>query len=435
MKKNKEQKDKEQEKKKVRLGRLFYNNKFVLILSVCLAFGLWLVMAFTNTEKYPHTINNVPVKLDLSAEAQANNLKVFSPKDLKVMVKVTGNSLIVNSLKAEDITVTPQGLQNIVTSGTNDLLLTAQTSADLQIQIVPDRVRLYVDYAAEKNFELDSDYSQNGIQYTIMDGFFLSKPTFSTESVTVTGPRSEVSRIAKVTASCNAGELGSSKQLTSQKIVMLDSSGQEIKSQYLTISQDTVDVSFNVQPLRELPLQAEFTGQPSGLILTSSMLTIQPDTILVAAPLESFQNRDSIHLKPKSFSSILPQNGVYMFDAEVDLPSGFTNINTVTKATVILKFDGYTTKVLEVKNFKANNLAVDYEASITSTSIPVTIVGPQSELDTITEENLVGVVDLSSKKDFTGSASMPVAISISGAQKSWVYGDDYVVNVTVKKNT
>ena len=76
------------------------------------------------------------------------------------------------------------------------------------------------------------------------------------------------------------------------------------------------------------------------------------------------------------------------------------------------------------------NLPAGYQAEVYTQSLSVTIVGPPSEIEAFTENNLVAQIDMTGKENFTGQTEVPVTISATGAPNSWVYGS-YMVNIGV----
>ena len=89
--------------KKISLGSLFYNNKFVMIFSVFCALVIWVVFATRNTEEIPRTVTDVPIVVNLSDSAQQSGLKVFSPVNAKAKVAIKGNSLTAVSYTHLDV--------------------------------------------------------------------------------------------------------------------------------------------------------------------------------------------------------------------------------------------------------------------------------------------------------------------------------------------
>ena len=109
---------KENVDKKIGWTRLFYNNKFVAILSVLLAVTLWFINKSSNTEENPRAIAGVPIKITLSDSAQSDGMKVFSPTKSTVTVYVKGNNLIVNQLTPSDLVATVPSASTITSPAT-----------------------------------------------------------------------------------------------------------------------------------------------------------------------------------------------------------------------------------------------------------------------------------------------------------------------------
>ena len=89
--------------KKISVGSVFYNNKFVMIFSVFCALVIWVVFATRNTEEIPRTVTDVPIVVNLSDSAQQSGLKVFSPVNAKAKVAIKGNSLTAVSYTHLDV--------------------------------------------------------------------------------------------------------------------------------------------------------------------------------------------------------------------------------------------------------------------------------------------------------------------------------------------
>ena len=81
--------------KKINLGRLFYNNKFILLFSLILAFFAWVAISMSsNGPETTSTITNIPIKIELNQAAKDEGLEVYYPNGEKTAsVTVKGNSL------------------------------------------------------------------------------------------------------------------------------------------------------------------------------------------------------------------------------------------------------------------------------------------------------------------------------------------------------
>ena len=80
------------------LRSLLYNNKFVLLLSVILAFGIWIWVSIEKSPEVEVTISSVPVKIDMDNSVPAQlNLQIFGDNNYTVDVTVKGKKFIVSA--------------------------------------------------------------------------------------------------------------------------------------------------------------------------------------------------------------------------------------------------------------------------------------------------------------------------------------------------
>ena len=110
-------------KNKFSIGRLFYNDKFVMIFSVLVSIILWFTVSATNTSTESHkVISDIPVTIELSQNAKDNDLMVFNDNQT-ASVSVSGSSFIVSQVQKENILVTALQAGSIDRAGTYTLVL------------------------------------------------------------------------------------------------------------------------------------------------------------------------------------------------------------------------------------------------------------------------------------------------------------------------
>ena len=419
--------------RKINLNKLFFNNKFVLVFSAFLSLVLWVIMASTDTEHHPRLINNVPIVINLSDAAQADGLKVFSPtEDDKATVSIKGNSMIVNQVKATDLEVVAPNASTITSPGTYTFDMTVQKTGNLTDfdaePVTPSQMIISVDRYKEKTFTIQDDITYKP-GYKADTSFFVGTPTFSTDTVTVSGPEKEVSQVNKVSVQYEIGDTLTETKFFTSNLTMFDVNGNPIATKNLKLSIDKVDVTIPVLSREVLPLSVTFTNKPSGLELTASQIDVEPKTIEVAGPKDVLQNLKNV-LEPLDFADVSPSNNV--FEAEVNLPSTCKNLSNVPTAKVTLDLSGYSTREIAVTNFVVKNLDPDRTANVYTQNLTATVVGPESEISKLTAGNLVAQIDMSGKENFIGHTEMPVTISVSNASGSWVYGQ-YMANIGVSE--
>ncbi len=418
-------------KHKISIGKLFYKDKFVMVFSVMASIILWGVMASTNTEQFPRQISEVPIVINLSESAQADGLKVFSPINATATVSIKGNSLIVKQIQSTDLQVVAQLASTISTPGSYTFNLSAQKKGALTdydvVSISPNQAIISVDRSREKTFPIESNITYKP-DYKADTAFFVSTPTLSSDSVTISGPEKDILQVNKVEVQYEISDtLRETKNFTAD-LVLYDANGNRIENNRLKMSEPKVDVTIPVLARKVMPLRVSFTNQPSGLVLTSDQVLINPDTVDVAGPKEILNNQYEITLPPLDFSTVSPAKNI--FDVKVNLPNGCKNLSSIPVAKVTLDMSEFTTRQMVVKNFDIRNLAANKTASLFTNSLTVTVVGPNTELSKLTENSLVAQIDMTGKENFTGHTEMPVTFNISNTNSSWVHGN-YMVNLSV----
>ena len=417
---------------KFSIGRLFYNDKFVMLFSIFASVILWVVMATTNSEEFPHAIKDVPIVISLSNSAQEDGLKVFSPVNATATVSIKGNSLIVKQIQASDLQVVALDSSTITSPGSYTFNLSVENKGTLAgfdvVSISPNQAIINVDRYKEKTFTIDSGDIKYKSDYKSDPSYFVSTPTLSSDTVTISGPEKEISQVNRVAVQYEISDTLTETKSFTTDLVMFDANGNKITSSKLKMSQTKVDVTIPVLARQVIPLDVSFTNKPDGLMLAPGQITIDPQNIEVAGPKDTLTGMNQISLTPLDFSSISPTKNT--FDVSVSLPTGCKNLSNIPVAKVTLNLGALSTRNMVVSNFQVKNLAADKVESIYTKSLSVTVVGPESEISKLTENNLVAQIDMAGKENFTGHTEMPVTVSISNTTSSWVYGS-YMANLSV----
>ncbi len=417
--------------RKFSLGRLFHNDRFVLIFSVFAAIILWFVMSITNTEERPRTIHDVPITIPLSADAEEQGYRVFSQSDTTARVMVTGNSLIVNQLEPEDLVVRAQ-LPTITRPGDFTFNLVAEpqnpNSSYEIVSVDPGSVIVYIDRYKEATFEIE-----NNIKYTrVDDRYYVGTPQLSVTNVKISGPETEINKVAKISVESEIQETLTQTYRFTTQLVMWDSQGDVITSDLIEMSveEGKVDVTVPVWEKQELPVEVNFVNKPSDLQM-GGLVTVDHETIEVGVPPNQTGGLTAISLSPIDFSNVSPSNNVFTLD--IDLPQEYQNLNNITSVNVQLDLSDFGTKTINIpaENILVKNVASGKFAQVTTQNLTVTVVAPTDMLEEITASHIHGEIDMTGQESLVGSAEMPVKISIQSGYQAWAYGT-YRANVNIQ---
>ena len=426
-KKNKEKKNKEK-KNNFSLRALFRNNKFLLLISLLVSVIIWINMSFDSQNGITRVISDIPINISLSDEALDSGLRIFSGQDETASVTVSGNRVTLGSISKDDIIVTAQTANTINTAGTYTVSLSpskANVSDDFTItsQPSPSVITIFVDYYREKSFNI-----VDNVVYQVAENYYASS-ILSSKTVTITGPQSEIAKIDSVSVSDKLDGTISTDQHVTLPVKLYDSAGYEISSNLLTLSVEEVDVDISVMPEKSVELLPKFKNKPSGLDV-GNVISIDPESILIAGPKETIDSISSINIDEIDFSTL--SNKKQTIEANVMLPDDCRNLSNRNTANVTLDFSSMSSKTFTVKDFSVQGLSSDYTSNVTTQGLDVTIIGPESEIEELTSDDLKGVIDTSTLDGTVGSTSMPVKISITGANSCWAYGN-YEANITISK--
>jgi len=270
----------------------------------------------------------------------------------------------------------------------------------------------------------------NKIKYNVSEGYH-AVDALSVESITVSGPQSEVDKVASVGITGEiSGELKDDTSIDCD-VKFFDNSGSVVTSNMLSLSDDKVTANFSVLPYKEVPVKIAYKNKPSGLVM-SDYSTVLPDTLKIAAPQDVLDKLNSIKTTAIDFNAL--KNNSYDFEQKLDIPSKCFNISDSSTADVKINLKSFKTSTLKVSSdyFTVTGLSDEYSYSITTNSLEITVVGSKSQVSKITEDDLKCEIDASSIDGTTGSITLPVEFTVDGNTTCWITGQ-YKVNISVEK--
>ena len=413
-----------------RLGKLFYNNKFVMGLSILLAFIFWLYVSSTTQEDSVFTVTDIPISLpELTHE-----LKYFNTQDIKAEVRISGNALVVATVTSDDIYITASDTSFITSPGNYTLDLVPKKSGmkkdyTFDSSPSPSSMNVYVDRQAEpREIEITDKIKVSSVD----ENSYASTTLLSQQTVKVSGAESVVNSIAQVCAEYEFKSTLSQTTVVTAPLVFYDSSGNKVDTRYITYDTAKVDATIPILKLVTVGITPSITNMPDTLNI-SDKINVEPGTIKLAVPNNS-SNITEVSTENIDFSKVDLSNN--KFEVGLSTPSGSKNINGIEKATVTFDTSDMETKTLTVTNFNVINEGDDQTTSVSTQSLNVTLIGSKDQLSSITSSNITAVIDMSAKaQNFIGMAEMPVSIKINSKFNScWAYGS-YTVNVTSSRKS
>ena len=409
--------------------KLLSKNYVIFIFSVVISIAIWSYMSLNASNDTTVTISNIPIQMELSESTHDLGLQIFTGEEQPVAsVTVTGNRTILGSVKASDFTVTASA-NSVTSSGFFTLPVSASKknpTSNFQItNSTPSSVTVMVDYFKESEFPI-----QDQISFNVEDGYYgaVSMPY---TKVSISGPQSELMKINKVAAVAEVSGTLTESADAEASIVLFDENGNELSTKLLTMNVKTMTVNINVLKEKNVKVETGFTNKPSGLDL-SSLTEIYPSSILLAGPEETLKTIVSVKTEAIDFSTLSNEKKTFSALA-INIPEKCKNISNNATAKVTLDLSGLSKKEFDVDTCKVEGLSDGYKAEVTSKSISVIVIGPESELDDLSAEKITAAIDVSGSTLKTGSVEMPVTFKFSGVSGCWAYGT-YRANLNISED-
>lgn len=426
MKKNNENKN-GKEKFELSLMSLLTNNRVLMVLSIVIAFVLWMWVAVEKSPEVQKVITNVPVQIDLTNSIPEQlNLQIFGETQYNVDVTVTGKKYVLSNLDKDDIIV--EANTNYVDSpGTKTLQLRISPkneSGDFDISSVSATyIEVFFDTYKEIEMPLTSDIvsSLDSIveKDCLMGDIVLSKGT-----VMVSGPATEINRITSVKAVANVDSVLTKTTTFDPRIELVTGDG--IPLDYSTVNFGENDITMTVPVLKvvTLPTSIEFKNVPPYFLSNPLPYSISPASVNVAIPIEAIETTKSFVVDTIDFADIT--NSYNTFNVEASSINSYKIMDTTIKRFKI-KIDAsdFSSKTITVpgSSIQLKNSRTDFKIDFdTDKNITINLIGPIAELNNITAENIIVELDTADKVISSDTKFLPGKVMIKGVDNCWAVG-------------
>lgn len=411
------------------LKKLLYNKRFIIPLSIFLAFVLWLVIITQENPIRERSFTNLTLSVNLeNTFASENSMNIVGDlSSQKVSVVVRGPSYVVSSLRSEDLTVYVSAA-SVDEPGVYTLdVMASRSSTNYEVlSVSPSTVKVEFDYFDTKEFTVKADAKgATAVEGLIAEAGIVSG--IEGDVLKVTGPRSKVNKIASVVAVCDVNRVLSETESFDADINLLDEEGKKISLQNITLNAENVKVKVPISKKKTVSVVADFTNFPEGFDEYSIKYSIDhPKVDIIGSP-EVIDKISKITLSAVDVSQISLSNKE--FDVTPKLPDGVRLVDNFETFKVSINTTGYIEKTVAVTNVKAINLKSGLKSTQSQIKF-VKICGPRAAVNKITADMITAQVDLQDKGE--GQHSLNVAFSFKTYKNVWVVGT-YNTTVTISK--
>lgn len=378
-----------------------------LLLSVVLAFSLWMYVVTVVSPESEDTIYDVPVVLKNEDLLQNKGLMLMLEETPTVDLKLTGNRSDLVRLNKSNITVMAD-LSRIYEPGTYEMNYDVSYPAGVGngaiglLSKTPSALKLRVERKiTDKPVVLE--VRQTG---DLPTDCIVQDTTLSAEQVLISGPKSVVDQISVATVDVNLDDRSKSFTEEGLRFTLRDANGEPVDAQWIETDIGNVDVMVVVEHIREVELRVTIKAG-GGATEKTTQVTVEPETIKVSGAEEDLEDLKYLDLGTINLADYAEDTEL-TFD--IVLPAGVKDVGNNETAKVTVKFSDLVIKELTVTNFEAVNTPQGMRSEILTQSLAVKIRGPKDQMENITPEDVKIVVDLKDGKAGNFNANVKVTI-------------------------
>ena len=384
---------------------------YSILLSILIAFGLWMYVVTNVSQEDDNTFYNIPVVMTGETVLAEKNLMITSVSSNTVSLNLSGSRSDLNKVDNSNIIVKAD-LSSIDEPGDNIYLdykisyaADVPNNAFTVEQKNPLGIYVDVDYRRTKEVDVRVKWTGTRSEDYIYDteNMVLDYP-----AITVIGPAAVADQIAFAMIEVDLTNRSESFS-ESFRYTLCDVDGEPVDAQQITTNAEEVHLDVKIQQIKDLDLVANVI-YGGGASEVNTTVEIQPQSIRVSggeAVLEELG--DALMVCTINLAELEKSTTEQKYT--ISLPEGVTNHTGVTEAVVTVKITGVSTREFTINNIQSINVPEGLEAEIINANLTVKVRGPSAEMMLLKPEDITAVVDFSAAE--IGTATYKATITFA----------------------
>lgn len=384
------------------------NKLYSMLLSLAVAFALWLYVTNNVSIEDNNTFYNIPVVMESETVLSERNLMVTGVSTNSVSLNLSGarsdlNKLDSSKLAAKvDLSQITEPGERIALSYTISYPSDVSASAFTVGNKNPGAIFVNVDYRRVSEIPVMIKWTGNRSEDYLYD---TENAVLDNNTVTISGPASIVDTIDHARVEIDLTEQVESIS-QNYRYTLCDAEGNPVDAEQITTNLEEVRLEMQIQRIREIRLTADVV-YGGGANEHNTTVKISPETIRVSGG-EAVLNElgDTFTICTVNLADLDKNTTEQKYT--LTLPEGVTNQTGVNEVTVSIRLTGLKTREFTIDRFEAINVPEGMSVDIISASLPVKVRGPEAEVAALKEENIRAVVDFTNAE--VGTATYKVKI-------------------------
>lgn len=386
----------------------FTRNLGFKILALVFAMILWGYVLTQINPTRVKAVQEVLVSFDGENALMERGLVVRGNRDdiLKdVTVKVKTELTQYADLSSDDVTATIN-LNTISKTGTVTLPIRAYTSVGSIDSVIPEKITLEIDSLAVKDVPVEVQY-----EGALPEGYWNDTPQLSASEVEIRGAATDVNRISK--AVCVVPLTGRTESYNEAVMLkFVDSSGDEISSDFLIGENPSVTVRMRVLPKKTVPVNLDdaILGEDSlpAVYEIVEKKTV-PETVTIVGSADALAGVTSVGVEGVDVSGRTESLHIVK---KLKLPEGVETQSGSTEVEVYINIqEKQLTKTFQQLPVNVKGLGKKLRASLSVENVDVSLTGRMTLVNAVSEDELSVEVDVTDLGE--GTYQLPLTLEMS----------------------
>lgn len=385
---------------------------YSILLSVVIAFGLYIYVVNNVSEEDDATFYNIPVVLEGENVLNERNLMITDISTNTVSLNLFGSRSDLNKVSSGNIVVKVD-LKGIQEPGEKIPLTyipsyptgVAQNAFTIEGQ---SPVEIYVSVDTRRTREIPVQVKWTG---TRSEDYIYDTENYllDNQNISIIGPAAVADQIHHAEVEV---DLTSRTESVSEsfRYTLCDENGNPVDAEQITTSVEEVRLDAQIQRIKEVELVVDVI-YAGGATEKNTTVKVSPEIIRVSGGEAVLAEiGDTYTLCTLNLAEIEKSTNELKYT--ISLPEGVTNQTGVSEAQISVRFAAdLKTKEFTIDNFQIVNVPEGLEAEIINANLVVKVRGPEAEISKLTEEDITAVIDFSSAE--VGTATYKATITFA----------------------
>lgn len=370
------------------------NKVLSALLSVAIAFCMWLYVITVDNPDYKDTIYDIPLTLVNETALRSRNLVVTDISADSVDITLSGNRSDVLKLNKSNITLMVD-LSKIYDPGVHTVEWTITLPGDVpsnaftRENVNPDKVTLTVENWVRKEIPVRLVFTGS-----VPIGVFADTENAVREynTVTVAGPESAVEQVEEALINIDLSEYRESID-EFFRFTLVNKNEEPVDAASIEVNVEEIHVGMTIQTVKDVALVINLVDG-GGATAATTVLSYSPQSLKFVGDEAILAELDEIVLGTVYLAEELEERDIVFPIPEIE---GVTNLSGLTEITAHISFPNLTIAEFVLEDLKAINVPEGMEVEIITQKLTVQVRGPYGDVMRLKPE------DLKAEVDFTGA--------------------------------